>query len=137
MAELKTQKNSASVKEFLQRIPAGTMRQDCLAVTEIMQAITRCEPVMWGTSIVGFGHYHYKYASSREGDWFLCGFAPRKQALTLYLMGGLQKDLLLKLGKHKTGKSCLYIKQLQDIDLKVLKTLIRNSVKHPMGKQSE
>jgi hypothetical protein len=86
---------------------------------------------MWGTSIVGFGSYHYKGKSGREGDWFLTGFSPRKQALTLYLMGGFddQADLLAKLGKYSTGKGCLYIKKLADIDVKVLKELIARSVK--------
>jgi hypothetical protein len=96
-----------------------------------MQAITKEEPKMWGSSIIGFGDYHYKYASGRGGDFFLTGFSPRKQNLALYLMGGLenQKDLLKKLGKHKTGKSCLYIKSLNDIDKKVLKEMIVQSVK--------
>lgn len=101
-----------------------------------MTSITGVKPKMWGTSIVGFGEYHYKYESGREGDWFLCGFSPRKQALTLYIMGGLesQKDLLARLGKYKIGKSCLYIKKLEDIDMKVLRSLIHQGVKKPMGK---
>lgn len=136
MAELKTRKNNASVQQFLQQISDPAMRQDCVAVTELMRTLTKSEPVMWGTAIVGFGHYHYKYASGREGDWFRCGFSPRKQALTLYLMGGMKKELLQKLGRHKTGKSCLYIKRLSDVNINVLKTLIRNSSRHPMGQQS-
>jgi hypothetical protein len=138
MAELKTKQNTASVTAFLKSIKDNTMRQDCEALSGIMQTLTKSEPVMWGAAIVGFGRYHYTYESGREGDWFLCGFSPRKQALSLYLMGGLhqQKDLLAKLGKHKTGKSCLYIKRLADINVNVLKTLIRNSIKHPMGQQS-
>jgi hypothetical protein len=86
---------------------------------------------MWGGSIVGFGDYHYKYASGREGDWFLTGFSPRKQSLTLYMMTYLEKheNILKRLGKFKTGKGCLYIKQLEDVDMKVLKELITTSVK--------
>ncbi len=87
---------------------------------------------MWGSSIVGFGNYHYKYESGREGDWFLTGFSPRKQNLTLYIMPGFAQydELMKKLGKHKTGKSCLYIKSLEDINLPTLKQLIQQSVKH-------
>ncbi|MBX2969812.1 MAG: DUF1801 domain-containing protein [Cyclobacteriaceae bacterium] len=135
-AELKTKKNTASVKTFLQSVMDTQMREDCNTVAELMSSITKSNPKMWGATIVGFGEYHYKYESGREGDWFLCGFSPRKQALTLYLMGGLesQKDLLEKLGKFKIGKSCLYIKRLADVDMKVLKALIQNGVKNPMGK---
>ncbi len=99
---------------------------------EIMKKVTKVEPKMWGTSIVGFGTYHYKYASGREGDWFLTGFSPRKQNLTLYTMSGFDEydSLLKKLGKHATGKSCLYIKKLEDVDMKVLKELVTKSVKH-------
>lgn len=131
MAELKTKKNKASVAAFLKTVTDKSKRADCETVSEIMQSITKAEPVMWGTSIVGFGHYHYVYASGREGDWFICGFSPRKQNLTLYLMGGLemQKELLTKLGKHKTGKGCLYVKSLADIDINVLKAMIKNCVK--------
>jgi hypothetical protein len=137
MTELKTKKSNASVKAFLKTIVNKTMRADCEAIVEIMKSATKSDPVMWGSSIVGFGSYHYKYASGREGDWFRCGFSPRKQNLTLYLMGGfsMQKDLLAQLGKHKTGKSCLYIKQLADIDLKVLRKMILNSARHPMGEE--
>lgn len=134
--ELKTKKNTASVKTFLQSVVDTQMREDCITVAELMTSITKSNPKMWGATIVGFGEYHYKYESGREGDWFLCGFSPRKQALTLYIMGGLesQKDLLAKLGKFKIGKSCLYIKRLDDVDMKVLKALIQNGVKNPMGK---
>ena len=97
-----------------------------------MTDITGARPKMWGPSMVGFGDYHYKYASGREGDWFLTGFSPRKEALTLYLMAGFTKydSLMKKLGKYKTGKSCLYIKSLEDVDMKVLKQLILESAKH-------
>lgn len=136
MAELKTKKNTSSVKAFIQSVKDTQMREDCEKVTALMKTITKAEPKMWGASIVGFGEYHYKYASGREGDWFLCGFSPRKQALTLYIMSGLEQhpELLTKLGKHKTGKSCLYIKRLGDVDLNVLKSLIQQGVKKPMGK---
>lgn len=135
-AALKTKRNENSVKAFLQSVKDVQMREDCNTVSELMASITKAEPKMWGTSMVGFGAYHYKYESGREGDWFLCGFSPRKQALTLYITGGLEQhpELLAKLGKHKIGKSCLYIKRLEDIDLKILKTLIQKGIKKPMGK---
>ncbi len=97
-----------------------------------MKEITGEEPTLWGDSIVGFGRYHYTYESGREGDWFLTGFSPRKQNLTLYIMAGFDDydDLMNKLGKYKTGKSCLYVKKLQDIDLPILKQLIKQSVVH-------
>ena len=131
MAELKTKVNNASVDKFLKGVKDEQTRDDCYKILEVMQKATKSEPKMWGTSIVGFGDYHYKYASGREGDWFLVGFSPRKQNLTLYLMGGLQDnaDLLTKLGKYSTGKGCLYIKKLADIDTKVLKELVSRSVK--------
>jgi hypothetical protein len=96
----------------------------------MMKKATKAEPKMWGASIVGFGHYHYKYASGRENDWFQVGFSPRKQDLTLYFMDGVegQSDLLAQLGKHKLGKSCLYVKRLADLDLKVLKKMIQQSI---------
>jgi hypothetical protein len=97
-----------------------------------MKQVTKSEPKMWGSSIVGFGTYHYKYESGREGDWFITGFSPRKQNLTLYIMGGFARydELMKQLGKHKTGKSCLYIKYLADVDLPTLKKLIQESVSH-------
>jgi len=98
----------------------------------LMQRVTGEKPVMWGDSIIGFGSYHYKYASGREGDWFLTGFAPRKQNLTLYIMSGfeLYDELLGKLGKYKTGKSCLYINKLEDVDQDVLLELVKQSAEH-------
>ncbi len=130
MAELKTKLNDASVSKFLNSVVDKEKREDCFSVLELMKKITRSEPKMWGSSIVGFGIYHYKYASGREGDWFQCGFSPRKQNLTLYIMSGFSKydGLMKKLGKYKTGKSCLYINNLEDIDMKVLKELITESV---------
>lgn len=131
MSENKTKKTNASIKNFINSIKDENVKKDCNAIIKLMQSITKKEPKMWGSSIIGFGDYHYKYASGREGDFFLTGFSPRKQNLALYLMGGLenQKDKLKKLGKHKTGKSCLYIKSLEDIDKKVLKEMIVQSVK--------
>jgi hypothetical protein len=107
-------------------------RRDCFTILELMQQVTGTEPEMWGSTIVGFGRYHYKYASGREGDWFLTGFSPRKQNLTLYIMAGFTEyeALLSKLGKHSTGKSCLYIKKIEDIDLEALRELVRQSVEH-------
>lgn len=129
---LKTQPTGASVEAFLKKATEGDRREDCRALIRLMKGITRKEPQMWGTSIVGFGSYHYKYASGREGDWMLTGFSPRKRDLTLYIMSGFSRypDLMAKLGKHKTGVSCLYIKQLADVDRKVLKELITASVAH-------
>ena len=131
MAELKTKVSDRSVARFLAGIKDEKRRADCQTVLEIMKRVTGAEPKMWGSSIVGFGAYHYKYASGREGDWFVTGFSPRKQDLTLYLMGGFEKhaELMKKLGKHKTGKGCLYIKTLDDIHLPTLKKLIRESAR--------
>ena len=130
MAEPKTKPTAESVEKFLSNIADEPRRRDCFRVLEIMKAVTKVEPAMWGTSIVGFGRYNYKYESGTKGEWFLVGFSPRKQDLTLYLMSGLDryKDLLTKLGKHKTGRACLYIKKLEDVDLSTLKTLIKQSV---------
>ena len=130
MAELKTKKTTASVEKFLNGVADEQRRKDCFKVLEIMKAATRSEPAMWGTSIVGFGHRLYKYSSGRELDWFLVGFAPRKQDLTLYIMPGVERypSLMKKLGKHKTGKSCLYVKTLADVDIATLKQLIKQSV---------
>ena len=109
MAELKTKVNDASVDEFLQSVKDEQVREDCYQILDIMQKATKAEPKMWGKSIVGFGSYHYKYASGREGDWMLTGFSPRKQNLTLYIMPGFQEydELMKNLGKHTTGVSCL------------------------------
>ena len=130
MAELKTKRTDASVEEFLNGVDDEQRRRDCFRVLEIMKAATRTEPAMWGTSIVGFGRYNYKYESGTKGEWFLMGFAPRRQDLTLYLMSGAYRypELLKKLGKHKTGKACLYIKKLEDVHLPTLKQLIKQSL---------
>ena len=131
MAELKTKPTRSSVAAFLGAIPDERRRKDCAAVARIMRRATGARPQMWGSSIVGFGSYHYKGKSGREGDWMLTGFSPRKQNLTLYLMGGFDThtDLLEKLGKFTTSVGCLYIKRLEDVDRKVLKELVQASVK--------
>ena len=131
MGETKTKPTNQSVDKFLRTIPDAVKREDSMKVAAIMTEITGETPKMWGTSIVGFGTRPYKYAGGREADWPLIGFSPRKQNLTLYIMGGLgeDNDLLQKLGKHSIGGSCLYIKRLADIDVPTLKKLIRQSVK--------
>ena len=131
MAENKTQPTDASVEEFLAVIEDDQVREDCLALIDIMQAITKSPPVMWGSSIIGFGTHHYKYASGREGDTPLTGFSPRKKNISLYVMDCLdaKTDLLEKLGKVKHGKSYIYVKRLEDIHLPTLKKMIRQSVK--------
>ena len=132
MAELKTQPTNKSVKDFIDGIADDTKRRDCRTIMKIMKKVTKARPKMWGTSIVGYGSYHYKYASGRQGDWFTAGFSPRAQSLTLYIMSGFRghDTLMKKLGKHTTGKSCLYIKRLDEIDLDVLEELIERSVRH-------
>jgi Domain of unknown function (DU1801) len=131
MAELKTKPTGASVKQFLNQIPDKERRDDCFAVAKLMEEITGAKPKMWGPSIVGFGTYHYKYASGRGGDWMVTGFSPRKNDLTLYIMMGLKqhRELLDQLGKHKSSMSCLYLKRLSDIHLPTLKKLLKASVK--------
>lgn len=129
MAELKTKVTKASVDQFLQGIRDEKKRADCYEILKIMKKATKVEPKMWGTSIIGFGDHHYVYESGREGDWFITGFSPRVQNITLYMMGGFDADVLKKLGKYKTGKGCLYINKLEDVDQKVLSELIKKSVK--------
>ena len=131
MAEPKTKPTQASVKEFLNQIPDKERREDCFTVAKIMEEITGDKPKMWGPSIVGFGTYHYKYASGHEGDWPVAAFSPRKKDLTVYMMVGFDKntELMEKLGKHSVGKSCLYIKRLSDIHMPTLKKLIKKSLK--------
>jgi hypothetical protein len=129
MAELKTKANQASVEDFLNSIPDEKKRKDAFAVLELMQEVAKEKPIMWGSSIVGFGSYHYKYASGHEGDSCLIGFSPRKQDLTIYINTGFEahKELMEQLGKYKTGKVCLYVKKLDDIKLPVLKKLVKAS----------
>ena len=131
MAEPKTKATKESVTAFLNKVEDKTRREDCFAVLEMMREVTKEEPKMWGSSIVGFGRFRYKYESGREGEWPVAAFSPRKGDLTVYLVPGFDKaaDLMKRLGKHKTGKSCLYIKSLADVDRKVLKQLIDKSVK--------
>lgn len=138
MAEPKTKPRTASVKTFLDKNTDAATRADCEVLIKLMKQVTKAEPVMWGPSIVGFGSYHYKYASGREGDAPLAGFSPRKQNLTVYIMAGFDRypELMAKLGKYKTGKSCLYVKRLADIDLKVLKALVTESVRQVRDRYS-
>lgn len=139
MSENKTQKTTASVAAYIDAIVNPQQRADAKAVDAMMRAATGEEPAMWGTSMVGYGSYTYVYASGRSGDWPLVGFAARKSALTLYIMAGFDRyDALMQaLGKHKVGKSCLYISKLADIDLAILRELIGASVKHMRGKRPE
>ena len=132
MAELKTKPNNASVAAFLKSIEDEQSRKDCRELSSLMKTVTGKRPKMWGTSIVGFGTYRYKYASGREGEWPLVGFSPRKRNLTLYIMSGFDDydSLLEALGKYKTGKSCLYINKLEDVDLLTLRELVRQSAAH-------
>lgn len=131
-AELKTKENKASVSAFLNSIEDVEKRSDTKKVLALMKKQTGMKPKMWGDSIVGFGLFPYKYASGREGEWFMVGLSPRKQALTLYMMLGFDKSktLMKKLGKYKTGKSCLYVKKLEDIDLSILEKLVKQNVDH-------
>lgn len=132
MAELKTVPSDQNVAAYLAGIADAKRREDAMAVCAIMEQITRRTPVLWGSSIIGFGSYRYTYASGKTGDWPLVGVSPRKQALTLYIMSGFDgyDDLLATLGPHKTGRSCLYIRNLDKVDQKVLARLIRKSVAH-------
>lgn len=131
-AELKTKLNDASVKDFLNAVGDERKRADCFRVAELMGKLSGDEPKMWGPSIVGFGSVQLKYPTGRELDWLLVGFSPRKANITLYITDGFAKydELMAKLGKYKTGKSCLYIKRLSDIDMDVLEDLITDSIKN-------
>jgi hypothetical protein len=131
MAELKTKPTSQSVSTFLSKITDEARRKDCEVVAKLMSEVTGARPQMWGPSIVGFGRYHYKYESGREGDWMLMGFSPRKGDLTLYILPGMHEfqELLSKLGKYKNAKSCLYVKKLEDIDLTVLRQILKQALK--------
>ncbi|MBL8510439.1 MAG: DUF1801 domain-containing protein [Betaproteobacteria bacterium] len=132
MAEPKTRPTDASVDEFLANVADEARRADAQTVLELMQKVSKEKPTMWGTAIVGFGAKELVYPNGRTMDWPVIAFSPRKQNLVLYIMDGFATydELLSKLGKHKTGKSCLYINKLTDVDLKVLKTLIQESIKH-------
>jgi hypothetical protein len=130
MTENKTKPNDLSVEAFLDSIEDPVKKADSKTIAALMEELTGAKPKMWGESIVGFGNYRYKYASGREGDWFVAGFSPRKQNLTIYIMGYLEfyTDILENLGKHKHGKGCLYIKRLEDIDMEVMRTIISTSI---------
>ena len=132
MTDLKTKQNDESVEAFLNGVADPQKRQDCFTLLDLMRRVTKAEPKMWGSAIVGLGSYRYTYANGRSNEWFVTGFSPRKQNLTLYLMSGFEEydALLQQLGKHTTGKACLYIKRLADIDLTVLQELISRSVEH-------
>ena len=134
MAEAKTEPTKQTFEKFLKSIPDAETRADCLTIAKLMQEATRAEPQMWGSSIVGFGVRQIKYAGGREGDWPLIAFSPRKQNLVLYSMSGAEAEILQKLGKHKAGGGCLYIKRLADVDLPTLKKLIKASVKQKKSK---
>lgn len=140
MAEPKTRPTTASVEAFLAKVADEGRREDCRALAKLMKQVTRQDPVMWGPSIVGFGSYRYVYASGKTAEWPLVGFSPRKQDLTIYVMGDFarREALLAKLGKHKASKACVYVKRLADVDAGVLKELVAESVrhlkaKHPLG----
>ncbi|MXW04809.1 MAG: DUF1801 domain-containing protein [Gemmatimonadetes bacterium] len=130
MSDLKTRPTDASVEAFIDAVDHPRRREDARTLLELMQRVTGEEPVMWGPSIVGYGSYHYRYASGQEADWPVVGFSPRKQNLSIYIMTGFEEsdELLSRLGKHKTGKSCLYVNKLADVDLDVLERLVRASV---------
>lgn len=130
MSDLKTKPTTASVNAFIEAIDDERKREDARTIAEMMAEVTGASPKMWGSSIVGFGSYHYRYASGREGDFMETGFSPRKRALTLYIMAGFSdyEGLLARLGKFSTGKSCLYIKRLADVDETVLRELVERSV---------
>ncbi len=128
MPENKTQKTAASVEDFINKVEHEGKRKDAFEILAMMKTITKEKPRMWGASIIGFGDVHYKYASGREGDWFKIGFSPRKANISLYLMGcdvSKAEEMLSRLGKHKTGKGCLYVNKLADIDMEVLKEMIK------------
>lgn len=136
MSQNKTQPTEQSVEAFLMTVENEKRRQDAFDMLHMMQEVTGSNPVMWGNSIIGFDQYHYKYDSGREGDFLIVGFAPRKTALTLYIMPGFERydELMQKLGKYKTGKACLYVKKLEDVDREVLAELIRQSVQYMRDK---
>ncbi|MEQ9424552.1 MAG: DUF1801 domain-containing protein [Cyclobacteriaceae bacterium] len=132
MAELKTKQNDADVGAFIDSVEGDDKKEFCNYLLKTMSKITGEKPKMWGGSIVGFGNYHYKYDSGREGDWFVTGFSPRKQSMTLYIMSGFGRyeELMQKLGKYTTGVSCLYVKKQEHVDLDILEQLIDGSVKY-------
>lgn len=132
MTDIKTKQTEQSVESFLNKVADEKVREDCFAIIKLMQKVTGMKPVMWGTSIIGFGKYHYKYESGHEGDICLVGFSPRKQNIALYVKAGIegQDALLKKLGKHKAAKGCLYIKRLEDVDINVLGDIVKGTVSY-------
>jgi hypothetical protein len=138
MAENKTQPTKGSVTAFLNKIPDKQLRDDCFAILKMMQEVSNCEPVMWGSAIIGFGTFHYVYESGREGDMVVIGFSPRKENISIYLMGGLKnvEGELSKLGKYKTGKGCLYVKSLSDVKVEVLKKIFAKAFKRAQRKKA-
>ena len=139
MSKMKTAPTQASVDAFIEAVEDEQKRADSRAIAAMMSAATGAPAQMWGTSIVGFGRYHYRYASGREGDFMIAGFSPRKRALTLYIMAGFSEyeALLAQLGKHTIGKSCLYIKRLADVDQAVLREIVERSVQYIREKYPE
>jgi hypothetical protein len=139
MVELKTKQTGLSVQAYLEAIEDEQRRHDCMTILEIMRRVTKEEPRMWGTSIVGFGSYHYKYESGHEGDSCLVGFASRKGDISLYISSAFdsRESLLAELGKHKTGKACLYIKRLSDIKVPVLEKLVSETMSERRRRYSE
>jgi hypothetical protein len=137
MAENKTKPTDASVTYFLDQIKESRKREDCFALLKMMESVSKEKPIMWGSSIVGFGLYHYVYESGREGDTVQLGFSPRKEAITIYMMCSLAHvaDELPKLGKYKTGKGCLYIKSLKDVDAAVLRRILTKAWKVAKSKK--
>jgi hypothetical protein len=132
MYEAKTKPTAVSVESYLAAIADDVRREDCRALSDLMQRLSGCAPTMWGTSIVGFGQYHYKYASGHEGDSCLIGFSSRKGDISVYLLAGYETDetraLLAQLGRHKIGKACLYLRRLSDVQLPVLEQLMARSI---------
>lgn len=130
MAELKTKKTEISVDTFIKKVPDVQKQKDAFTIVGLMEKATKARGKMWGSSIIGFGDQHLKYESGRELDWFVMGFSPRKQNLVFYIPGTVEKQqsLLKKLGKHKTGKGCLYINKLEDVDMSVLKEIINKGL---------
>ena len=139
MAENKTKPTSSSVTSFLNKISDKPLREDCYSILDMMQKASGEEPVMWGSAIIGFGTHHYVYESGREGDTVIIGFSPRKQNISLYLMGGLKniEDELKKLGTYKTGKGCLYIKSLSDVNPAVLGKIFTKAYKSGKRKSTQ
>ena len=136
MAELKTRENDASVEKFINTVKDEQKRKDAFALLELLKKVTKKEPKMWGSSIIGFGNYRYKSPKTgREGDWFLTGFSPRKQNMTVYFSSGFQNfaPLMKSLGKYKTGGGCLYFNKLSDIDIKVLTQMLKEAITNPLA----